>query len=162
MNKRYVIIALLAIMMFCLTACGTEQVETAVTPMNSVTEQISEVGIHAYASSLKSHYKSASREGDIGSYQFTLITDSNPVFFQSPWWVDGYNEHLTADIVVIAGHTGNSYSGTIECYKCEYFEELNEVIGEVTSSHTYTCDCDGNNSHYGMEKNLTVTVIPIP
>lgn len=160
--KKNFVVTLLVILLLCLTACGTEPVENAVIPMNSVTEQINEAGIHAYASSLKTHYRDSSKDGDLGSYQFTLLTESTPMFFQAPWWVDCYNERLTADIVVIAGQTGTSYTGTIECYKCGYSEDLDEVVGETTISRTFTCTCDDNNPYWGMKKKLTVTVIPLP
>lgn len=160
MKNRIWICIVLVILAFSLTACGNK-VENAVTPMNSVTEQVSEPGIHAYASSLKTHYKNASKEGDMGSYQFTLMTDSTPAFFQAPWWVDDWKERLTADIVIIAGNTGTSYSGFIECHKCGYSEAVEGVIGDNSFSKTFACSCDGKSNRTGMEKHLTLTIIPI-
>lgn len=175
--KKIFVIMLLIVMMLSMTACGEAlphplddlfpysaetTVENAVIPMNSVAQNISEAGVYAYASSLKTHYQYSSKEGDLGSYQFTLYTESSPMYFEAPWWVDGYNERITADIVIIAGQVGSIYTGTIECHKCDYYETIEEAICETTVSKTFTCNCDGNNATWGMEKNLTVTVIPLP
>lgn len=161
MKKKIIVVLLLIVMVLSMTACGEDPVENAVTPMNSVTEQVNEPGIYAYASSLKTDYKNASLKGDFGSYQFTLMTDSTPVFFQAPWWVDEGEEKLTADIVIIAGHPGTSYTGYIACYKCDYSNSVNGIIGEKVTSDSFFCDCHYRTNKEGMEKYLTITVIPI-
>lgn len=163
MKKKIIVVLLLIVMVLSMTACGEDPVENAVIPMDSITQNITESGIYAYASSLKSveALKKAYDDGDIGSYTFTLLSDASPVFFNSPWWIPDDDCLFTNDTVIISGNVGDCYYGNIECFFCDYNHSVEGTITNKVTSQTFDCNCNGLFNHEGMRKIITITVIPI-
>ena len=164
-NKYTIILAMLLVFMLTLTACGSapasaQTSETANLPMDSVTSNVTEPGIQGYASSLKKDIKGAQKEGDVGTLVMTLHANGGPYCYIEPWWVDGYRQHCTADVIVVAGEKGCTYEGSVECHKCGYHAEVEGIV-EETEINTFTCECKGNNYHFGLKKIVTIVVIPL-
>lgn len=160
--RKYIILIVVLLVTLSLTACGNaNQTENAVTPMDSICEEVNEFGIDGYASSLKENYDNAQKNGDIGNITIALGSETTQEFYTAPWWVDEWNQEFTSDIVVIAGNVGDCYYGSIKCFKCGFSHTLDNEIGETPSTMSVQCNCDGNDCIQGMRKLLTIAVIPL-
>lgn len=161
---KFSLVFLIVVLLCTMTGCDwfKNEQENAVVPVDSVSRNVNEAGVFSYASHTKKHYAYALREGDIGTVSVTLDSKDGNYFFSGPWWVDGYKQHITADVLMIAGKVGDVYQGVAVCHKCDVSVPIEGVIepdGDTIT--TIECDCCYNNCHFGKKKILTVIIIAL-